>query len=156
VVQEEVREGLFADVDGEEFSEERGAGGEGAEGSGAEAGMAIEEEQEGGHALREGEGGPVVGFVRGEGAGVEGLGEEKGLAEAEGEAFAGDGVDGARGVADEGDVAAGDAAEAAEVGSVAVGFSRRTGMDWRISVRRTPGWRVMAEMQTSCGPVGVM
>jgi hypothetical protein len=119
VVQEEVREGLFADVDGEEFSEERGAGGEGAEGSGAEAGMAIEEEQEGGHALREGEGGPVVGFVRGEGAGVEGLGEEKGLAEAEGEAFAGDGVDGARGVADEGDVAAGDAAEAAGEGEAA-------------------------------------
>src|ERR1700728_1317737 len=99
-MQEEVRKGLFADVDGEEFPEKGGTGGEDVEGSGAEAGMAVEEEKEGGHALREGEGGWVVGFVGGEGAGVEGLGEEGGLAESEGEAFTGDGVDGARGVTD--------------------------------------------------------
>jgi hypothetical protein len=126
-MQEEVRKGLFADVDGEEFPEKGGAGGEDVEGSGAEAGMAVEEEKEGGHALREGEGGWVVGFVGGEGAGVEGLGEEGGLAESEGEAFTGDGVDGARGVTDECDVAAGDAAEAAGEGEAAAfgggGFS---------------------------------
>jgi hypothetical protein len=44
---------------------------------------------------------------------VERVGEEESLAEGEGKAFAGDGVDGAGGVADEGDVATGDAAEAA-------------------------------------------
>lgn len=124
VVEEEVREGLFADVDGEELSEEGGAGGEGAEGSGAEAGMAVEQEKEGGHALREGQGGGVAGFVRGERAGVEGLGEEDGLAKSESEAFAGDGIDGAGGVTDEGDVAAGDAAEAAGEGEAAA-FRRR-------------------------------
>jgi len=36
-MQDEAREGLLADMDGEEFAEEGGAGGEDAEGSGAEA-----------------------------------------------------------------------------------------------------------------------
>ena len=54
--------------------------------------------------------------------GVEALAEGRGLAEAEGEAFAGDGVDGAGGVADEGDVAGGDATERAAEGD---GASRR-------------------------------
>lgn len=43
-MQDEARKGLLADVDGEEFAEEGGAGGEDAEGSGAEAGVAVEEE----------------------------------------------------------------------------------------------------------------
>lgn len=46
VMQDEAREGLLADMDGEEFAEEGGAGGEDAEGSGAEARVAVEEEQE--------------------------------------------------------------------------------------------------------------
>jgi hypothetical protein len=43
-MQDEARKGLLADVDGEEFAEEGGAGSEDAEGSGAEAGVAVEEE----------------------------------------------------------------------------------------------------------------
>jgi hypothetical protein len=81
--------------------------------------MAVEEEQERGHALREGEDPGVVGFVELKTARVEGLREEEGLAEGEGEAFSGDGVDGAGGVSDEGDVVAGDAAEAAGEGEAA-------------------------------------
>ena len=45
---------LVADVDGQEFAEEGGAVGEGAEGSVAQAGVTVEEEEEGGHALGEG------------------------------------------------------------------------------------------------------
>jgi hypothetical protein len=134
MTEEEVREWLVADVDGEEFAEEGRAGGEDTQGPSAKARVAIKEEQERGHALREGEDGGVAGFVEGEAAGlvmagvrvlggglaaraaVKGVGEEEGLAEGEGEAFAGDGVDGAGGVADEGDVAAGDVAEAAGEG----------------------------------------
>jgi hypothetical protein len=126
-----MREGLVADVDGEEFAEEGGASGEGAQGSVAEARVSVEEEQERGHALREGEDGGVAGFVEREAArvvvtgvrilgdglaaraGVEGVGEKESLTEGEGKAFASDGVDGAGGVADEGNVAAGDAEEAA-------------------------------------------
>jgi hypothetical protein len=44
VVEEEMREGLMADVDGEQFAEECGASSEGAQGSGAELGVAVEEE----------------------------------------------------------------------------------------------------------------
>jgi hypothetical protein len=134
MTEEEVRERLVADVDGEEFAEESRAGGEDAQGPSAKARVAVEEEKERGHALREGKDGGVAGFVEGEAAGlvmagvrvlggglaaraaVERVGEEEGLAEGEGEAFAGDGVDGAGGVADEGDIAACDAAEAAGEG----------------------------------------
>ena len=42
------------------------------------------------------------------------------------------------------------------VGTALGSLSRRTGMELRISARRTPGWRVMAETQISSGPVGVM
>ena len=129
-----MRERLVADVDGEEFAEEGGTSGEGAQGSGAELGVAVEEKQERGHALREGENARVAGFVEGEAGGlvvagmrilggvllargaVEGIGEEKSLAEGEGEAFAGDGVDGAGCVADEGNVTVGDATETAGEG----------------------------------------
>ena len=96
-------------MDGEEGLEEGGAGGEGAESACAEAGMPVEKEQDAGHAPGQGEQGTVAGFVAGEGASGEGVGEEKRLAEGKGKAFSGDGVDGAGGVADEGYVAEGDA-----------------------------------------------
>ena len=102
-------QGLLSDVNGEEGLEEGGVGGEGAEGAGAEAGVPVEKEQDAGHALGQGEQGTVGGFVGVEAASGDGVGEEERLAEGEGEAFSGDGVDGARGVADEGDLAEGDA-----------------------------------------------
>ena len=63
VTEDETRQGLFTDVDGEEFAEEGGVSGEGLEGSIAEAWVAIEEQQEGGHAPREGEDSGMAGFV---------------------------------------------------------------------------------------------
>jgi hypothetical protein len=42
---------LFPDVDGEQGSEKRGVGGKGAKSSGAEAGPAVEQEQEASHAV---------------------------------------------------------------------------------------------------------
>ena len=54
---------------------------------------------------------------------MEGFGEGERLVEGEAEAFAGDGVDGAGGVADEGDVAAGDAMELAAESDGAAGVS---------------------------------
>ncbi len=109
-------------MDGEEGSENGGVGGECPEGAGAEARVAVEEEQHGGHAPGQGEECGVACGVEVEAATLERVGEEEGLAKREGEAFAGDGVDGAggvpktRNVADEGDVAASDAAEAAGEG----------------------------------------
>jgi hypothetical protein len=76
VVEEEVQEGLLADVDGKEFAEEGWPGGEGMKGSIAEPRMTIEKEQEGRHALWEGEDRRVVRFVQGEAACREGIGEE--------------------------------------------------------------------------------
>ena len=58
---------------------------------------------------------------------VEGFAEGGGLAEAEAEAFAGDGVDGSGGVADEGDVVACDAVEFAVEGDGAARWADRDG-----------------------------
>ncbi len=65
------------------------------------------------HEVGEALDGSVGVLVGGEISAVEGFAEGERLTEAEAEAFAGDGVDGAGGVADEGDVAAGDAMELA-------------------------------------------
>jgi hypothetical protein len=54
LAEKEMGQRLVADVDGQEFAEEGGAVGEGAEGSVAQAGVTVEEEEEGGHALGEG------------------------------------------------------------------------------------------------------
>lgn len=116
MAQSEAGEGPLADMDGEHLAEKAGAMGEGAEGAVAQGGEAIEEEHEAGHALRQGDDVGVAVLVEVEAAGGEGVGEQEGLAEAHGEAFAGDGVGGAGGVTDEGDVGAGDAMEAAGEG----------------------------------------
>lgn len=113
MAQEETRQGTAADVDREEFAKERRARGEGGHDAAAQARRAIEDQEKRSHLLREGEKGGVVRLVEVERALAEGVGEERGLAEGESEALAGDGVDGAGGVSDEGDVIAGDAGQAA-------------------------------------------
>jgi hypothetical protein len=105
-----------ANVECEEMLEERGMARADLEGEGAEARGAIHKQQRAGHEVREAVHCGVVALVLAEVVGLEGGGESQGLAEAEGEAFAGDGVYGAGGVANEGDVAAGDAAEFAAEG----------------------------------------
>ena len=100
--------------------------------------MPVHQEQGAGHDGGEALDAAVGLLVGGEIVGVEGAGEGGGLAEAEGEAFAGDGVDGSGGVADEGDVAGGDAMESA---------SERDGAAGRVAWMR--GGEAMAE----CGEV---
>ena len=98
--------------------------GEGAEGSGAQARVTVEQEQEAGHAVGQREQGAVAGFVVVEGSAsvaclIERVGEEQSLTESKGEAFSGNGVDGTGSIADEGDVSADDAAQAAGKGKAA-------------------------------------
>jgi hypothetical protein len=69
VEQQKSGEALFADVDGEEGSEEGRAGREGVKGASAEARTAVEQEQEAGHPLGQGEQGRVAGFVEVESVG---------------------------------------------------------------------------------------
>jgi len=149
------------------IAEEGRAGGEDTQGPSAKARVAIKEEQERGHALREGEDGGVAGFVEGEAAGlvmagVRVLGWRIGGAGRGQGSRRGGGPGGRRrarpspvmastepeGVADEGDVAAGDVAEAAgevreprsaEVVGALASLSRRKGMEWRIAARRRFG-----------------
>ena len=100
----------------EEAIEDGRVGGADLDDSGAKEWRAIHEEKGAGHEMREAMHGGVGELVLGEVVGLEGCGEREGLAEAEGETFAGDGIDGAGGVADEGDVAACDAMEFAAEG----------------------------------------
>ncbi len=111
----------MADVDLKEVGEEIGSALEGAEGSGAEGGVGVHQEHGAGHERGRRWMLPVGALVGGEIFCSEGMGECEGLTEAEGEAFACDGVDGAGGVTDEGDVAGGDAVEAAGQGDGAAG-----------------------------------
>ncbi len=98
-------------MDSEEALEEPGATLEVAERAVAEKGRLVHEEQAGGHDSRETHNASMGLLVGGEIIGFEGDGESGSLTEAESHAFAGDGVDGAGGVADEGDVGAGYAVE---------------------------------------------
>ena len=100
----------------QQILEEDGRGGEGADGANLEGGPAVERKHEFAH----GEGqladltvGPAVGLER---AGVDGVGEREGLAKGDGEAFAGDGVGRAGGIAEQGDEVGGDAAQLAGCG----------------------------------------
>ena len=128
--------------------------------------MAIEKEQDAGHAPGQGEQGTVGGLIAVEGGACvvclgEGVGEEERLAEGEGEAFSGDGVDGARGVAGEGDAAeggagVGDAGEAAGESEATAFGGERLGATQEAAEggervedvgRRACGLRVIAEMR---------
>ena len=100
----------------EKAIEDGRVGGAGLDYSGAKEWGAIHQEKGAGHEMREAMHGGVGELVLSKVIGFEGYGKSEGLAEAEGEAFAGDGVDGAGGVADQGDVAAGDAMESAAEG----------------------------------------
>jgi hypothetical protein len=101
----------LADVNLQEALEEPGRALEGAEDAVAKEWRAIHEEQGAGHAAGKALDAAVGLLVEGEVVGAERFGQRYGLAEAEGEAFAGDGIDGAGGVADEGDVGVGYTAE---------------------------------------------
>ncbi len=101
----------MTDVDFEKTLKEDGEALEGLKDSVAEAGGTIHQEQ----AARHEAGGKLDAamglLVESEVVGFEREGEGRGLTEAESHAFAGDGVDGTGGVADEGDVAGGDTTE---------------------------------------------
>jgi hypothetical protein len=111
-----------ANVNLKEMGEEIGFAVEGGESFGEEERGTVHEEHGAGHEVGEAVELCVGSLVGMEGVGVEeiggfeGFGESESLAETESEAFARDGVDGARGVADERDVAGGDAVEAAADG----------------------------------------
>ncbi len=87
-------------------------------------------------------------LVEGEIVGAECDGQSGGLTEAEGHAFAGDGIDGSGGVSDEGDVAGGDAAEFAAEGDGAScrAFGLRCGevmaQSGEMSQGIARGWRI--------------
>ena len=106
-------QGRVADVELKQALEEPGVVLEDVECPVSEAGRAIHQEQ----ALRHESGETLdtaVGLlIGGEGVGFKGGSQSHGLAEGKGETFAGDGVDGAGGVADESDIASGDARESA-------------------------------------------
>jgi len=82
----------------------------------AETWGAVHQEQAARHKPREALNAAVCVLVGGEVVVFECGGEGHGLAKAECESFAGDGVDGAGGVADEGDVAGGDTVDGAAEG----------------------------------------
>jgi hypothetical protein len=105
----ETTRGKMADVKPEEAGEEGWVEDKDFEDAGSQERGTIEQEHGAGHEVREAMDGGVGGLVLGQVVDFERCGKSEGLAEAEGEAFAGDGVDGAGGVADEGDVAVGDA-----------------------------------------------
>ena len=96
--------------------EETGIALEGAEYRVAKARRTVHQEETAGHDAGNALDAAVGLLVEIEIVGAEGVGESVGLAKAEGHAFAGDRVDGSGGVADEGDVVIGDAAEFAAEG----------------------------------------
>jgi hypothetical protein len=110
LAREEVRKGPSADVDGEQGFEEFRVSGETCEGSPLERGMPIEGEQQGGHETRSSAQVAVLGLILGEVAGMKSIAESERLVEREAEAFSGDGVDGAGGVADQRRMGVADAA----------------------------------------------
>src|ERR1700722_3089241 len=101
----------MAYVDLEEVGKEVGFALEDGEGSGHEGGRAVHQEHGAGHEIGETVEAGGGALVEGQIFGAEGVGQLESLPETEGETFAGDGVDRAGGVADEGDVAGGDVAE---------------------------------------------
>jgi hypothetical protein len=101
----------MAYVDLEEVGEEVGFALEGGEGPGHEGRRTVHQEHGAGHEMGEAMEAGVGALVEGQIFGAESVGQFESLTETEGEAFAGDGVDRAGGVADEGDVAGGDVAE---------------------------------------------
>ena len=111
----------MADVDLKQVGEESGFALECAEGSGAEGRVGIHQEHGAGHEPGEAVDLSVCSLVGGEIVCFKGLGECEGLTEAEGEAFAGDCIDGAGGITDEGDVSRGDSVETAGKGNRAEG-----------------------------------
>ncbi len=112
----EETQGRVADVEFEQAAEEAGVAANREKTWARRRGERSSKRSSPGHAVREAAQRGVRLLVLGEVVGGEGVGEGERLAEAEGEAFAGDGVDRAGGVADEGDVAAGDAVEPAAEG----------------------------------------
>ena len=102
----------MAYVDLEEVGEDVGFVMEGGEGSRHQGRGAVHQKHGAGHEVGEAVKPGVGAFVEGEVFDTDGVGQFEGLTEAEGQTFASDGVDGAGGVADEGDVAGCDAAEA--------------------------------------------
>ena len=111
-------------MDAEEALEVAGVALELRQGEVAEARGGVHEEHGAAHEVGEALNGSVSLLVGGEIAVAESFGEDERLAEAEAETFAGDGVDGARGVANQGDVAASDTMElAAESEGAARGVS---------------------------------
>jgi hypothetical protein len=106
-----------------ELLEEERAALEGAEELVAKARRAIQQKKRAGHEARETLDAPVSLLIEGEIVILECGCESRGLAEAESKAFAGDGIDGTGGVADEGDVFGRDCVECAAQGD---GSSRST------------------------------
>ena len=101
----------MAYVEAKEPFEETGLALEEMEGEVAEGVGGVHEEHGASHEVSAALDGLVGLLVGGEVAAVEGFGEGERLMEGKAEAFSGDGVDGAGGIADEGDVAGGDAAK---------------------------------------------
>lgn len=116
MVQRKAGQGSFSDMDGEHLAKELWPMRESSQSAVAKARQAIEQEQEGGHALGECKDRGVARFVEIESPCSEGVGEQERLTKGHGKAFAGDGVGGSGCIADEGDIAAGDAAQAAGEG----------------------------------------
>ena len=81
------------------------------EGHVADSWRAIHQKQAAGHETGKPLDAAMGLLIEGKVVGVECDGQSGGLTEAEGHAFAGNGIDGSGGIADEGDVAGGDAAE---------------------------------------------
>ena len=106
----------LADVDLKKALEEPGIALEGAQDRVAKNGRAIQQEKVARHEGWKTLDAAMGLLIRGEIVGAEGVGEGCGLSKAQGHAFAGNGIDGSGGIADEGDVAVGDAAEFAAEG----------------------------------------
>jgi hypothetical protein len=126
----------------QEVGEEVGFVLEGGEGSGHEGGGAVHQEEGAGHDVGQAMELCVGALVQVEVFGAEGVCELESLTEAEGKAFAGDGVDGAGGVADEGYVAGGDATETAAHGDGSAGCVAGTGQDEAM----LQGWEEMERL----------
>ena len=126
----------MADVEAKEPFEETGLALEEVEGEVAEAGGSVHEEHGASHEVRAALDGSVGLLVGGEVAAAEGFGQGEGLMEGEAEAFSGDGVDGAGGVADESYVAAGDSMElAVESDGAARGVGGGGGVEATLELR---------------------
>ena len=125
-----------ADVDPEELLKDVRATLEDFEGPGAESRRLIEQQHCLGHEVGHPAKANVLPLIVGEIAGAESFAERDGLTEAEAEALSGDGVDGAGGVADEGDVAARDAMKfSAEGDRTARGVAGGGGLETLLELR---------------------